>query len=157
VELQKAPQHQGNSYQLVVQGEGHLAARSRSKNMKRQSKPSQCMRCCHSNVDHLNRSRVGVAPGHPALTAVTPWHVARALLPNTHLHWACTHHTVSKQPSSCVVTLSLTQPAYMHRDLEQGRLHTQNEQNCKDLVLIAVSTVQDLTCGYSQVLRFWFP
>ena len=82
--------------------------------MKRQSEPSQYMRYCHGTVNHLNRSRVGVAPGHPALTAA-PWHVARALLPNTHFHWACTHDAMSKQPQSCSVTLPLTQPAQVSR------------------------------------------
>ncbi len=129
----------------MVQGEGPFAEKSMSKHMKRQSKPSQCMRCCHGNVAHLNRSRVGVAPGHPALTAAIPWHVAWFLLPNTHLHWACANHTMSKQSQSCLVTLPLTQPVYTHRHLEQGRLHTQNGHNSRDIVLAAVSTVQNPT------------
>jgi hypothetical protein len=104
------------------------------------------MHCCHSNVDHLNRPRVGIAPGHPALTTAIPWHVAGSLLPNTHLHWACTHHTMSKQPQSCIVTPPLTQSVHMQASRAGQIAYTQwtkQQRSCVD----AVSTVQKATCG----------
>ena len=117
------------------------------------------MRCCHSNVHHLNRSRVGIAPSHPALAAAIPRHVAWSLLPDTHLHWACAHHTMLMQPQSYVVPLPLTQSG-IHAGIysRADRLHRMDKTtSCND----AVSTVQKPTCGSvlncGVFIQFWGP